>query len=33
VPDGPILGAATVHGILAGWRAQLQGGGGAAPSE
>jgi uncharacterized membrane protein YvlD (DUF360 family) len=25
VPDGPILGAATVHGILAGWRSQLQG--------
>jgi hypothetical protein len=24
-PEGPILGAATVHGILAGWRAQLQG--------
>ena len=23
VPDGPILGAATVHGILAGWRRQL----------
>ena len=25
VPDGPILGAASVHGILAGWRGQLQG--------
>jgi hypothetical protein len=25
VPDGPILGAASVHGILAGWRQQLQG--------
>ena len=25
-PDGPILGAASVHGILAGWRQQLQGG-------
>ena len=30
VPEGPILGAASVHGILAGWRQQLQGGGGAA---
>ena len=27
VPTGPILGAATVHGILAGWRHQLQDGG------
>ena len=27
VPEGPILGAATVHGILAGWRRQLQNGG------
>ena len=26
VPAGPILGAASVHGILAGWRGQLQGG-------
>ncbi len=26
VPDGPILGAASVHGLLAGWRRQLQGG-------
>ena len=26
VPEGPILGAAAVHGILAGWRQQLQGG-------
>ena len=26
VPPGPILGAAAVHGILAGWRRQLQGG-------
>lgn len=25
VPSGPILGAASVHGILAGWRQQLQG--------
>jgi uncharacterized membrane protein YvlD (DUF360 family) len=25
VPDGPILGAASVHAILAGWRQQLQG--------
>jgi hypothetical protein len=25
VPPGPILGAASVHGILAGWRRQLQG--------
>jgi uncharacterized membrane protein YvlD (DUF360 family) len=25
VPEGPILGAASVHGILAGWRQQLQG--------
>jgi len=24
VPDGPILGAASVHGILAGWRQELQ---------
>ena len=24
VPEGPILGAAAVHGILAGWRQQLQ---------
>ena len=30
VPDGPILGAASVHGILAGWRQQLQHGTGAA---
>ena len=26
MPDGPILGAASVHGILAAWRQQLQGG-------
>ena len=26
VPAGPILGAASVHGILAGWRQQLQSG-------
>ena len=26
VPPGPILGAASVHGILAGWRRRLQGG-------
>ena len=26
VPEGPILGAASVHGILAGWRQELQGG-------
>ncbi len=26
VPPGPIIGAASVHGILAGWRRQLQGG-------
>ena len=26
VPPGPILGAASVHGILAGWRQELQGG-------
>ncbi len=26
VPPGPILGAASVHGILAGWRQQLQAG-------
>ena len=25
IPQGPILGAASVHGILAGWRRQLQG--------
>jgi uncharacterized membrane protein YvlD (DUF360 family) len=30
VPPGPILGAASVHGILAGWRQALQGGAGAA---
>jgi len=24
-PDGPIIGAAAVHGLLAGWRAHLQG--------
>ena len=24
VPEGPILGAASVHGILAGWRLKLQ---------
>ena len=29
LPPGPILGAAGVHGILAGWRQQLQGGAGA----
>ena len=27
VPPGPILGAASVHGILAGWRRELQSGG------
>jgi hypothetical protein len=26
VPAEPIIGAATVHGILAGWRSTLQGG-------
>ena len=26
VPPGPILGAASVHGILAGWRQELQAG-------
>jgi hypothetical protein len=26
VPPGPILGAASVHGILAGWRNSLQAG-------
>jgi len=31
-PPSPILGAASVHGILAGWRRQLQGGGDAADS-
>ena len=30
VPPGPILGAASVHGILASWRQELQGGGNAA---
>ena len=30
VPPGPILGAASVHGILADWRRRLQGGGSAA---
>ncbi len=29
-PAGPILGAASVHGILAGWRQELQGDGNAA---
>src|SRR5688572_19610462 len=33
VPPGPILGAASVHGILAGWRRQLQGGGDAVSPE
>ncbi len=36
VPDGPILGAASVHGILAGWRQELQARGSAstpAPAE
>ncbi len=33
VPSGPILGAASVHGILAGWRQQLQAGGGAAEAD
>jgi hypothetical protein len=33
VPPEPILGAASVHGILAGWRKQLHGGmNGAAPA-
>jgi hypothetical protein len=32
VPPGPILGAASVHGILTGWRKTLHGGvNGAAP--
>ena len=31
-PPSPILGAAAVHGILAGWRRQLQGGGDAGDS-
>ena len=26
LPAGPIVGAASVHGILAGWRRELQGG-------
>ena len=26
VPEGPIVGAASVHGILSGWRQQLQAG-------
>ncbi len=26
MPAGPILGAASVHAILAGWRKQLQAG-------
>jgi uncharacterized membrane protein YvlD (DUF360 family) len=30
IPPGPILGAASVHGILAAWRRQLQSGGDAA---
>ena len=34
IPPGPILGAASVHGILAGWRQQLQAGASAAaPAE
>ena len=33
VPPGPILGAASVHGILAGWRQQLQEGGMQTPAE
>jgi Type I phosphodiesterase / nucleotide pyrophosphatase len=32
VPPGPILGAASVHGILAAWRSQLQGGSNRAPA-
>jgi uncharacterized membrane protein YvlD (DUF360 family) len=31
LPDGPIVGAEAVHGLLAGWRAMLQGDGTAAP--
>ena len=31
-PEGPILGAASVHGILAGWRQELQGGSTGAPA-
>jgi hypothetical protein len=30
VPDGPIIGAAAVHGILLGWRKQLAGTSGSA---
>ena len=34
VPAGPIIGAASVHGILAGWRATLHGlGNGATPAQ
>ncbi|MFL5972314.1 MAG: alkaline phosphatase family protein, partial [Gaiellaceae bacterium] len=33
VPPGPILGAASVHGILAGWRQELQAGEMQAPAE
>ena len=33
VPPGPILGAATVHGILAGWRSSLLAGAGTAVLE
>ena len=33
VPEGPILGAASVHGILAGWRQQLQHGASAAGAD
>jgi len=34
LPPGPILGAASVHGILAGWRTKLQGdSAAAAPAE
>jgi hypothetical protein len=33
LPPGPILGAASVHGILAGWRKSLQGGANGASPE
>jgi hypothetical protein len=33
LPDEPIVGAAAVHGILSGWRRDLNGDSGAEPRE
>jgi hypothetical protein len=33
LPDGQIVGAASVHGLLAGWRSRLQGGATAADGD